>query len=63
MRAADLIKLESGMRDILASPKRVFTVSLPVKMDNGKIQVFTGFRSQHNDARGPFKGGIDIILK
>ena len=56
--AANLINLESGMRDVLANPKRVLTVSLPVKMDNGKIQVFTGFRSQHNDARGPFKGGI-----
>ena len=55
---ADLINLESGMRDVLANPKRVLTVSLPVKMDNGKIRVFTGFRSQHNDARGPFKGGI-----
>jgi len=56
--AANLIHLESGMRDVLANPKRVLTVSLPVKMDNGKIRVFTGFRSQHNDARGPFKGGI-----
>lgn len=56
--AAELINLESGMRDILANPKRVLTVSLPVKMDNGRIKVFTGFRSQHNDARGPFKGGI-----
>lgn len=56
--AANLINLESGMRDVLANPKRVLTVSLPVKMDNGKIRVFTGFRSQHNDARGPFKGGI-----
>jgi glutamate dehydrogenase (NAD(P)+) len=55
---ANLINLESGMRDVLANPKRVLTVSLPVKMDNGKIRVFTGFRSQHNDARGPFKGGI-----
>ena len=56
--AANLINLESGMRDVLANPKRVLTVSLPIKMDNGKIRVFTGFRSQHNDARGPFKGGI-----
>jgi len=56
--AANLINLESGMRDVLANPKRVLTASLPVKMDNGKIRVFTGFRSQHNDARGPFKGGI-----
>jgi glutamate dehydrogenase (NAD(P)+) len=56
--AAKLIKLDSGLHQILASPKRVLTVSLPVKMDNGEIHVFTGFRSQHNDARGPYKGGI-----
>lgn len=56
--AAKLINLDPGMRDVLANPKRVLTVSLPIKRDNGKIQVFTGFRSQHNDARGPFKGGI-----
>ena len=42
----------------MANPKRVLTVSLPVKMDTGEIHVFTGFRSQHNDARGPYKGGI-----
>jgi glutamate dehydrogenase (NAD(P)+) len=56
--AAKLIKLDSGLHKILASPKRVLTVSIPVKMDNGRIEVFTGFRSQHNDARGPYKGGI-----
>ena len=58
MKAAELINLETGMRDVLANPKRVLIVSLPVKLDSGKIEVFTGFRSQHNDARGPFKGGI-----
>jgi glutamate dehydrogenase (NAD(P)+) len=56
--AAKLIKLDKGLHQVLASPKRVLTVSLPVKMDNGEIRVFTGFRSQHNDARGPYKGGI-----
>ena len=56
--AAKLIKLDSGMQQILAHPKRVLTVSIPTRMDNGEIKVFTGFRSQHNDARGPFKGGI-----
>lgn len=56
--AAKLIKLDSGLHKVLASPKRVLTVSIPVKMDNGRIEVFTGFRSQHNDARGPYKGGI-----
>jgi glutamate dehydrogenase (NAD(P)+) len=56
--AAKLINLDKGLQQVLANPKRVLTVSLPVKMDNGEIQVYTGFRSQHNDARGPYKGGI-----
>jgi glutamate dehydrogenase (NAD(P)+) len=42
----------------LAQPKRILIVSIPTRMDNDEIHVFTGFRSQHNDARGPFKGGI-----
>jgi glutamate dehydrogenase (NAD(P)+) len=56
--AAKLIKLDKGLHQVLANPKRVITVSLPVKMDNGEIRIYTGFRSQHNDARGPYKGGI-----
>ncbi|HJU85003.1 MAG TPA: Glu/Leu/Phe/Val dehydrogenase [Nitrososphaeraceae archaeon] len=56
--AAKLVGIDKGMHEVLAHPKRVLTVSLPTRMDNGEIQVFTGFRSQHNDARGPFKGGI-----
>lgn len=56
--AAELIKLDKGIHQILANPKRILTVSLPVKMDDGTIKVFTGYRSQHNDARGPCKGGI-----
>jgi glutamate dehydrogenase (NAD(P)+) len=56
--AAKLINLDKGLHQVLANPKRVLTVSLPIKMDSGEIQVFTGFRSQHNDARGPYKGGI-----
>ncbi len=55
---AKLIKLDKGMHQVLAHPKRVLTVSIPTRMDNGEIKVFTGFRSQHNDARGPYKGGI-----
>lgn len=55
---AKLINLDPGIHKILSKPKRVLTVSLPVRMDDGNIDVFTGFRSQHNDARGPFKGGI-----
>ncbi len=53
-----LIGLDKGLHEFLAHPKRVLTISIPVKMDDGTIKVFTGFRSQHNDALGPFKGGI-----
>ncbi|MGH7176373.1 MAG: Glu/Leu/Phe/Val family dehydrogenase [Tepidisphaeraceae bacterium] len=42
----------------LSTPKRVLIVSCPVRMDDGSIQVFTGYRAQHSNARGPFKGGI-----
>src|SRR5918911_2246536 len=56
--AAKLIRLDSSMHEVIANPKRVLTVAIPTRMDNGNIKVFTGFRSQHNDARGPFKGGI-----
>jgi glutamate dehydrogenase/leucine dehydrogenase len=56
--AAKILKLDPGVRDMLGTPKKVLTVALPVKMDNGKIKVFTGYRSQHNDFRGPHKGGI-----
>jgi glutamate dehydrogenase (NAD(P)+) len=43
---------------VLSTPKRVLTVSCPVRMDDGSINVFTGYRVQHNNARGPFKGGL-----
>ncbi|HEX2022200.1 MAG TPA: Glu/Leu/Phe/Val dehydrogenase dimerization domain-containing protein, partial [Candidatus Thermoplasmatota archaeon] len=56
--AADVLKLDAGTRAILKSPKRVLKVSVPVKMDNGEWKVFQGFRSQYQDARGPYKGGI-----
>ncbi len=56
--AAEYLKLDEGIHQILANPKRQLTVSLPVRMDNGKTRVFTGYRVQYNDARGPFKGGI-----
>jgi len=57
-RAADLIGLESYMRRILTSPFREVQVEVPVRMDDGRIEVFTGYRIQHNGARGPCKGGI-----
>ncbi len=56
--AAKIVGVEKGVLEVLAQPKRVLTVSLPTRMDNNDIKVFTGFRSQHNDALGPFKGGI-----
>ena len=56
--AAKLIDLDSGMHEVIAHSKRVLTIAIPTRMDSGEIKVFTGFRSQHNDARGPFKGGI-----
>ncbi|MGH7606371.1 MAG: Glu/Leu/Phe/Val family dehydrogenase [Gemmatimonadales bacterium] len=57
-RAANLISLESYMRRLLLSPFREVTVEVPVRMDDGRIEVFTGYRIQHNGARGPCKGGI-----
>lgn len=56
--AAEKLGLEKHIVEILKRPMRVLTVSFPVKMDDGSIQVFEGFRSQHNDAIGPTKGGI-----
>jgi len=56
--AAEFLKLEPGLRQVLRNPKRVIEVSIPVKMDNGQLKVFTGYRVQHNIARGPAKGGI-----
>jgi glutamate dehydrogenase (NAD(P)+) len=57
-RAANLINLEGYMRRILMSPFREVQVEVPVRMDDGRIEVFTGYRIQHNGARGPCKGGI-----
>jgi glutamate dehydrogenase (NAD(P)+) len=56
--AAEYLKLDPGLRQILRTPKRILEVSIPTKMDNGQIKVFTGYRVQHNIARGPAKGGI-----
>ncbi len=57
-RAADLLKLDESMRQVLKHAKRQLIVSIPVKMDGGNVQVFEGYRVQHNIARGPAKGGI-----
>ncbi len=56
--AADRLNLEPGLRRVLREPRRELTVHFPVHMDDGTVQVFTGFRVQHNLGRGPAKGGI-----
>lgn len=57
-KAADIMNLDKNIHEILKRPDRVLTVSVPVRMDSGDVKVFTGFRSQYNDALGPYKGGI-----
>ncbi|TEU05812.1 Glu/Leu/Phe/Val dehydrogenase, partial [Candidatus Bathyarchaeota archaeon] len=57
-KAAAVLNLEPNIVEVLSSPERMLIVSIPVKMDDGKLKVFTGYRVQHNTARGPAKGGI-----
>lgn len=57
-QACDKLGTEPSVYEILKEPLRVLEVSIPVKMDDGSIKIFKGFRSQHNDAVGPTKGGI-----
>lgn len=57
-KASKLMKLDSNVEAILSAPDRILEVSIPVTMDNGAIRVFKGFRVQHNNVRGPYKGGI-----
>jgi glutamate dehydrogenase/leucine dehydrogenase len=56
--AAEKCGIEAGLCEVLRRPRRALSLSLPVKMDDGSIRVFEGFRVQHNSARGPCKGGI-----
>jgi glutamate dehydrogenase (NAD(P)+) len=56
--AAERLHLDPGMRKVLREPRRELTVHFPVKMDDGSVKVYTGFRVQHNLGRGPAKGGI-----
>jgi glutamate dehydrogenase (NAD(P)+) len=64
--AAEILRLDKGMREVLFKPKRQMIVSIPTSMDSGEVRVFTGFRIVHNIARGPAKGGVryhpDITL-
>lgn len=57
-KAADKMNLDAGVRKILASTQNEIVVHFPVKMDDGSIEVFTGYRVQHNNALGPYKGGL-----
>ncbi len=57
-RAAAILELEAPVRDLLRWPMREFQVSIPVRLDDGSARILRGFRVQHNDARGPTKGGL-----
>jgi len=57
-RAAQLIKLDKNVLALLKSPDRTIQVKVPVRMDNGDVKVFDGYRVQYNNARGPYKGGL-----
>jgi glutamate dehydrogenase/leucine dehydrogenase len=56
--AGEKLKLDPNVVNVLKHPRRIITVSVPVKMDDGTVKVFTGYRVQHFRARGPYKGGI-----
>jgi glutamate dehydrogenase/leucine dehydrogenase len=56
--AYQYIDVSNDAKEILAKPKRIIETSIPVRMQNGSLKVFTGYRVQYNDARGPTKGGI-----
>ncbi|MBI5466828.1 MAG: Glu/Leu/Phe/Val dehydrogenase, partial [Candidatus Kerfeldbacteria bacterium] len=57
-KVAGILDLDNGTRELLRQPLREYQFAIPVRMDDGNIRVFRGFRVQHNDARGPHKGGI-----
>jgi glutamate dehydrogenase len=57
-KVADLLELDEATRDLLRNPMREYAFTIPVRMDDGTMKVFRGFRVQHNDSRGPCKGGI-----
>lgn len=57
-RAADRLGIDQSIRNVLAKPQRILSVAVPVRMDDGRIEVFDGYRVQHSLARGPAKGGI-----
>lgn len=57
-KAADVLGLDTASRELLRFPLREYHIAIPVRMDDGSVKVFRGFRIQHNDSRGPCKGGI-----
>ncbi len=57
-KSAELIGLNGGIWERLKKPDNILQVSLPVRMDNGELQVFEGYRVQYNNSRGPYKGGV-----
>jgi glutamate dehydrogenase (NAD(P)+) len=57
-QAAELMGLDSNLRERLKFPQRSLVVSIPIRMDDGRVEVFTGYRVQHDSSRGPSKGGI-----
>ncbi len=57
-KVADILELDEATRELLRNPMREYHVSIPVRMDDGTYKVFHGYRVQHNDSRGPAKGGI-----
>lgn len=57
-KAASYLKIDPGILEVLASPKRVIQASIPVRMDDGRLKTFQGFRVHYNDSRGPTKGGL-----
>ena len=62
-RAAELLDLEPGLYKVLRHPEKQITVSVPVMMDNGEVEVFIGHRVLYNTSRGPAKGGIRFDLQ
>ena len=56
--ALNKLGFDEGMYDLIKEPLRLLTVRIPVKMDDGSVKTFTGYRAQHNDAVGPTKGGV-----
>jgi glutamate dehydrogenase/leucine dehydrogenase len=61
--AAKILNLNSEILTQLSHPQRILSVTVPLKMDNGEVRIFSGFRVQYNNARGPYKGGIRFHLQ